>query len=136
VDILDTRDKLVGEEEDGLQRELAVAEVEQVFQAGAEEIEDHGVVVALGAKPADKRDADAAGERLVDAGLIFKLWVLGLDALELDGNLFAGDDVGAFKASVERVVSEMESHTEVDIAKAAGADLTAYAVFITDSEIL
>ena len=95
VDVFDAGDKLVGEEQDGLEGELSVAEIEQVLEAGAEEVKDHGVVVALGAKPADKRDADAAGERLVDAGLVLELGVLGLDGLELDGNLLARDDVGA-----------------------------------------
>lgn len=94
VDVLDAGDELVREEQDGLQRELAVAEVEEILQAGAEEIQDHSIVVALGAEPADKGDADAAGERLVDAGLILELGVLGLDALELDGNLLTRDDVG------------------------------------------
>lgn len=35
VDILDTGDKLVGEKEDGLEGELAVAKVEQVLERGA-----------------------------------------------------------------------------------------------------
>lgn len=32
VDVLDTRDELIGKEKDGLQAELAVAKVEQVFK--------------------------------------------------------------------------------------------------------
>jgi hypothetical protein len=95
VDVLDAGDELVGEEQDRLQRELAVAEVEQVLEGGAEEVQDHGIVVALGAEPAHKGNADAAGEGLVDAGLVLELRVLGLDALELDGDLLTGDDVGA-----------------------------------------
>jgi len=46
--------------------------------------------------------------------------VLGLDRLELDGNLLAGDDVGA----------------EVNIAEGAGTDLAADTVLVTDAEIL
>ena len=95
VDVLDAADELVGEQEDGLEGELAVAEVEEILEGGAEEVEDHGVVVTLGAEPSDERNADAASERLVDAGLILELRVLGLDGLKLDGNLLAGDDVGA-----------------------------------------
>jgi hypothetical protein len=95
MDVLDAGDELVGEQENRLEREFAVAEVEQVLQARAEQVQDHGIVVALGAKPADEGDADAAGEGLVDAGFIFKLRMLGLDALELDGNLLARDDVCA-----------------------------------------
>jgi hypothetical protein len=95
VDVLDAADELVGEQEDGLEGEFAVAEVEEILEGGAEEVEDHGVVVTLGAEPSDERNADAASERLVDAGLILELRVLGLDGLKLDGNLLAGDDVGA-----------------------------------------
>jgi len=45
--------------------------------------------------------------------------VLGLDALELDGDLFTRDDVGA----------------EVDVAEGAGTDLAADAVLVADPEI-
>jgi hypothetical protein len=120
VDVLDAGDELVGQKQDGLQRELAVAEVEQVLQAGAEQVENHGIIVALSTEPADEGDADASGERLVDTGLILELGVLGLDALELDGNLLTGDDVGS----------------EVDITEGATTNLAADAVFITDAKIL
>ena len=120
VDVLDTRDELVCQEQDGLQRELPVAEVEQVLQTGSEEIKNHGIVVTLGSEPAHERDTDTAGQGLVDTSLIFELGVLGLDALELDGDLLAGDDVGA----------------EIDVTEAATSDLTADAVFITYTEIL
>ena len=81
VDILDTGDELVGEKEDGLEREFAVAEVEEILERWAKQIEHHGVVVALCPKPSYERDADTAGERLVHAGFILQLGVLGLDAL-------------------------------------------------------
>ena len=96
VDVLDAADELVGEQEDSLEGEFAVAEVEQILEGRAEKVEDHGVVVTLGAEPSDERNADAASKRLVDAGLILELRVLGLDGLKLDGNLLAGDDVGAW----------------------------------------
>ena len=96
VDVLDAADELVGEQEDGLEGEFAVAEVEEILEGGTEEVEDHGVVVTLGAEPPDEGNTDAASERLVDAGLILELRVLGLDGLKLDGNLLAGDDVGAW----------------------------------------
>jgi hypothetical protein len=96
VDVLNAGDELIGEEQDGLQGEFAVAEVEEVLERGAEQVQDHGIVVALGTEPAHEGDTDTASEGLVDAGLILKLRVLGLDALELDGNLFTGDDVGAY----------------------------------------
>ena len=62
VDVLNSGDELVGEQEDRLQRELSVAEVEEILQAGSEEIQNHGIVVTLSTEPADEGDADAASE--------------------------------------------------------------------------
>lgn len=46
--------------------------------------------------------------------------MFSLDALELDGNLLAGDDVGA----------------KIDVAEGTGANLSTDPVLITDAEIL
>lgn len=120
VDVLDARDELVGQQEDGLERELAVAEVEEILQTGAEKVKNHGIVVALGTEPANEGNAHTAGEGFVDTGLVLELGVLGLDALKLDGNLFAGDDVGA----------------QVDVTERTGANLPADAVLVTDTQVL
>jgi hypothetical protein len=120
VDVFDAGDELVGKEKNGLQGELAVAEVEEVFQAGTEQVEYHGIVVTLGTEPANEWDTDTAGKGLVDTSLIFELRVLGLDALKLDGDLLARDDIGA----------------EVNITEGAATDLTTDAIFITDAKIL
>lgn len=117
VDVLDPRDELVGEEQNRLQGELSVAEVEEVLQAGPEEVENHGIVVTFRTKPADKGDSDTTGERLVDAGFVFELGMLGLDALELDGDLLSGDDVGS----------------QVNVTERARSDLASDAVFVTDA---
>jgi hypothetical protein len=95
VNVLNATDKLVGEQEDGLEREFAVAEIEEVLEGRSEQVEHHGVVVTLGSEPSNERNTDTAGEGFVNASLIFELRVLGLDRLKLDGDLFAGDDVGA-----------------------------------------
>ena len=89
MDVLNPRDELVREKQDGLQREFAVAEVEEVFQAGSQEIKHHGVVVTFGPEPADEGDSHSSCQRFVHACFIFKLWMLGFDALELDGDLFS-----------------------------------------------
>jgi hypothetical protein len=120
VDVLDTGDELIGKEKNGLQGELAVAEVEEILQTGTKEVEDHGIVVALGSKPADKWDTNTSSEGLVNTSFIFELRVLGLDTLKLDGDLLTGDDVGA----------------EVDITERAATDLTADTVFVTNAKIL
>ena len=62
--------QLVCQHEHSLQTELSVAEVEEVLQAGAKEIDDHHVVVALDAEPADVRDARCSARVLsTDKGL-------------------------------------------------------------------
>jgi hypothetical protein len=78
VDVLHTRYQLISEEENRLERELSVAEVEEIFERRAEEIEDHGVVIALGAEPSHKGNTNTARKSLVDLGLIFELRMLRL----------------------------------------------------------
>ena len=100
MNVFDAGYKLVGKEEHCLKGELAVAEVEKILETGSEQIDHHGVVVTLGTKPANERNTNTAGKRLVNTGFIFKLRVLSLDTFELDGNFLAGDNVGAYVKSV------------------------------------
>lgn len=81
MNVLDPRDELVGEQEHRFQGELAITEVEEILQARPQQIEHHGIIVTLGAKPTHEGNADPARQRFVDASLIFELGVLGLDAL-------------------------------------------------------
>ena len=120
VNVLNAGDELIGKEENGLQGELAVAEVEEILQTGTEQIQDHSIVVTLSSKPADKWDTDATRKGLVDTSLIFELGMLGLDALELNCNLLTRDDVGS----------------EVNITEAATTNLSADAVLVTNAKIL
>ena len=89
MDVFDSRDKLIVQQKDSLEGELAVAEVEKILQAGPEEVEHHGVVVTFCAEPADEGDSDTTSKGLVDAGFVLQLRVFGLDGFEFDGNLLA-----------------------------------------------
>lgn len=100
MNVFDAGYKLVGKQKHGLKGELAVAEVEKILQAGSEQIDHHGVVVTLSTEPANERNTNTTGKRLVNTGFIFKLRVLGLDTFELDGDFLAGDNVGAYVKSV------------------------------------
>ena len=71
--------QLISQKKNGLEGELAVAEVEEVLERGTQEVDDHGIVVALLPVPTDKGHAYASCERLVDLGLILELRVLCLD---------------------------------------------------------
>lgn len=120
MNVLNTGDELISQQQNRLQRELAVAEVEKILQAGSKEIKNHGIVITFSSEPTDKWDANTTCKGLIDACLILKLWVLGLDALKLDGNLLSRDNVCS----------------EVNISETAAADLTANPVFVTYAKIL
>ena len=85
--------QLISEQEDRLEREFAVAKVEEVLKGWTKQIDDHCVVVTFGAEPPNEGDANATSEGLVDLGLILKLRMLGLHRLEFDGDLFTRDYV-------------------------------------------
>jgi hypothetical protein len=110
MDVLDAGDELVGKKKHRLEGEFAVAKVEEILQGRAKKIQDHGIVVALGSKPADEGDTDTTRERFVDTGLIFKLGVLGLDALELDSDFLTRDDVGAYTPVSVRPGRKLSQH--------------------------
>ena len=57
---LNTTYELVRQQEDSLEAELPVAEVEEVLQAGSEELHHHHVVVVLGAVVLHQGDAHSS----------------------------------------------------------------------------
>ncbi len=65
VNKLDPADHLVGQHQNCFHRESSRAEIEEVFETGAEQIHDEDIVIALGAVPPNVRDPDAALEDLV-----------------------------------------------------------------------
>ena len=120
VDVFDPGDELIGKEEDGLQREFAVAKVEEIFQTGSKQVQNHGIVVTFSSKPANEGNPNSSGQRFIDASLIFELGMLGLDGFEFDGNFFPRYDV----------------RSKVDVTEASTADLASNAVFVPNAEIL
>lgn len=63
--------------------------------------------------------------------------MLGLDALELDGDFFAGDDVGACRRSVDIwYEGDQICLTEVNVTKATAANFAADTVFVSHTKIL
>ena len=107
---------LIGEEKHCFEAEFARAEVEEILEAGPEQLHDHDIVVALAAAPLERGYADAALHEPIDLGLDVQLRMLGLGALEFDGDLLVCGDV--------------EAH--VDVAERAAADLAAEAKLLTD----
>ena len=136
VDVFNAGDELIRQEQDSLQREFAVAKIEQVLQAGAEKIKYHSIVITLCPEPANERNSDSSSERLVYTGLIFKLRMLGLDTLQFDGNLFSRNDVGSCKVFSSFLDPIMYTLTKINIAKATATNLTANTVLVADTKIL
>ena len=72
---------MISKQQNRLEREFAIAEVEEVLKGRTKEVDDHRVVVTFGAEPPDKGDTDTASKRLVDLRLVLELRMLGLDRL-------------------------------------------------------
>ncbi|RNA05858.1 hypothetical protein BpHYR1_033557 [Brachionus plicatilis] len=104
---LDAAYHLVGEHQHRFHGEAARAKVEQVLEAGPEQVHDQNVVVFFDAVPAYVRYADAALQNFVQLALVEQLRVSRLHRLQLDGYLFAVGHVDA----------------QVNVAKRARADL-------------
>uniref|UniRef100_A0A182IYJ2 Uncharacterized protein n=1 Tax=Anopheles atroparvus TaxID=41427 RepID=A0A182IYJ2_ANOAO len=120
VQILQPADHLVDEHQHGLDREVPAAKVEEVLQRRSEQVHHQHVVAALLAEVANVRDADAAGQHLVQLVLVRELRVARQDALHLQRHLLAIRDVDA----------------EVDIAERARSDLADDAILAGYDEVV
>lgn len=60
MDVFNSSNGLVGNKEDGFERELSAAIVEEVLERWAEEVVDQRVVGALLSKPSDMRYSHSA----------------------------------------------------------------------------
>lgn len=142
MNVLDARDELIGEEEDRLQGEFAVAEVEEILQAGTQEIKHHGIVVTLGPIPTHKGYAHTSGERFVDASLVLELRVFGFDTFELDGDFLSRDDIGTCRRLVvfmtmgSHIVFSSSARTEVNVSETSTTDLSPDSVLVAHAKIL
>lgn len=87
VNILNSANHLVGQHQDSLHGEPPGAEVEEILEAGSEQVHDQDVVVSLLSVPSDVGDAHSALQNLVQFALVQQLRVTGLHTLQLDSNL-------------------------------------------------
>lgn len=117
VYVLEEVNEVVCQQEYRLERELATAAFEDIFQTGAEKIEYHDVVVTFATEPVGLGDTLAANKQLVNAGLMF-----GIEVTELDGNFSFGGGVGAKENGAGSANTELAYVFNV--------------VLITDDEIL
>jgi hypothetical protein len=83
--------QLVRYEQDGLEGKLTIAQFEEVFERGAEQIDYHHVVVSLFARPDHPWHARSTHQRLVNLRLVLQWTRLFVDdRFELDGHFFTG----------------------------------------------
>mmetsp|Transcript_30923 Transcript_30923/g.95494 ORF Transcript_30923/g.95494 Transcript_30923/m.95494 type:complete len:332 (-) Transcript_30923:16-1011(-) len=119
---LDAADHLVSEHQRRLQAVLAPAEVEEVFQRRAEEIDHHDVVVALDTVPPHVRNSNrtpASVENLVKASFVEQLGMTRLARLELDGDR----------------LPRLNVRPSVDVTERTRTDLLADAVLVADAQV-
>lgn len=95
MDISETMNELVGEHQHGLERELATAEIEKVFQTRAQEIHHCGLVFAFEQIGVNAWNTDTARKRSVDIGFSFEEGGIDRDVFEFDGDLFTSIDAGS-----------------------------------------
>ena len=93
VDVLYSLDHLVGDHQHGLEAQLPLTVVEQVFETFAEQVHDHEIVIAFSAVVKNLRDGladySAVGvEPQVDLTLVVELLVFGVDIFELNRYFF------------------------------------------------
>jgi hypothetical protein len=82
---------LVSYEQNGLEGKLAIAQFEEVFQRGAEQIDHHHIVIPLLARPVHPRYARSTHQSLVYLRLVLQWTRLFVDhRFELDGHFFPG----------------------------------------------
>lgn len=93
--VFDSGNRLVGNEEDSLERKLSVAVVEQILQRRAEEVLDQYVEVAFLSKPVDSGYSHAAGQRLVRRLLFLEGPGIVSDMRGLHGYVVSGQKIGS-----------------------------------------
>lgn len=90
---------MIGEEQDSLERKVAIVHFEQVFKGRTHEIDDEDVVVALLSRPHYPRHPRATHECLVYLGLLLE-WARHVARdrrFDLDSDFLAGDGVDTQK---------------------------------------
>lgn len=94
MDVLDSRDGLVGDKEDSLERETSVAIVQQILEGWAKKIVDQRIVVALLPKPQDSRYSNTPRHSFICLRFGLEDARALLDMHELYRNLLVRLDVG------------------------------------------
>mmetsp|Transcript_12576 Transcript_12576/g.26627 ORF Transcript_12576/g.26627 Transcript_12576/m.26627 type:complete len:345 (+) Transcript_12576:829-1863(+) len=119
VDVFQPAQQLIGQHQYGLELEPPAAIIEQIFQRGTQEIQDHDVVITLDAVPSHVRNAQSSVQNPVNLALVQQLWVLCFHGFELDSHFFSRGHVGS----------------EVNITEGTAADLPAETVLLSHSQL-
>lgn len=71
VDVLNSTDELVSQEQHGFVGKLTVAVVEQILKRRSQKINYHGVIVTFGTVPSNKRDTYSTAQGFVNFCFVF-----------------------------------------------------------------
>jgi hypothetical protein len=78
---------LVCQNQDHLQAKLVVVTIEELLKGRAQELKNHGIIIAFHSKPANRWDTDDACKALIDAVFVLELGILHVNGLKFDGNI-------------------------------------------------
>jgi len=97
MNVLKTANELIGKHQHRFERELATAEVEEVFQAWPQQIKHQGVKVALCLISVNSWNTGTTRKGSIDLGFKFEEGGIDRDVFEFDGDLFASINAGSWK---------------------------------------
>jgi hypothetical protein len=136
MEILDSRDGLIGDEEDSLERELSVAVIEQIFERWAEKLVDEHKVFTLLSEPEDVRDSYSAGEGFVLVSFVLESLIIFPLVSKLHGDLVARLKVGSCQGKRRSSAVAGNIHTRVDHSESPLADLAIKTKLLIDEYVL
>lgn len=117
---LEAHQQLIGQHEDCLQREVALAQVEQILQRGAQQLHDQRIEALLAAVVQECRQSSMRTDLLIDLCLVAQQWILDIDRLDFDSHILAVLRINAL----------------IDLTKRTAANRLEQTIFATDYAIL
>ena|SRR5271170_1095397 len=108
MDVFESGNDLVRQEKDCLQREFPIAEVEQISQAWAEQVENHGIRAMCFSNMMNKWDTDSTRKRLVNMSFMLNV------RFDLDRKLTSRDGICRLVDVTANLGIDTE-HAEIEI---------------------
>src|ERR1700677_2320051 len=107
---------LVCQIQDCLQAKLAVVTIEELLKGRAQELKNHGIIIAFCSEPANRWDTDDACEALIDAVFILELGILCVNGLKFDGNILFQNNIDCMVNNTYNEFSRWQAEQQFNIA--------------------